>query len=393
MSGNVVKPRSLLSLLSFVSFTLLACGSLIGLGDLEKSDCVDGCPDRGGSSERPTGNVGSGGNAAASGNGSVGSTPSSGGATIVGGAGTTNGTAGTTVANGGTLVGAAGTGSGGEGGEAPAAPVCPGGPEPPLNWTEHWFEHDQALTRVYYDDCVALYFDADVSPAAKDWLASFISEAWSYSLATYGKMGDERIFAVVHQGRYGGGHVALPIDDTHDHRAVIDMGSTSGWPDGRYDLPAHLLGFLVDSLGSHTKFGAPKGAHYGNVGFPLIYKYDLFLGVGLGATAEAALVDYDAAFNAQPFPNTFWFRDWLMPIWRDHGNARVFANYHSLIEKYYPADAGARMPTMNYGQYFHFMSGAAGVDLVPLAREAFEWHEDFDDEIAAAKSDFSQIEY
>jgi hypothetical protein len=102
--------------------------------------------------------------------------------------------------------------------------ICPGGPEPPLSWTEHWFEHDQKLTRVYFDDCVALYFDADVSPAAKDWLASFITEAWSYSLATYGKMGNERIYAVVHQGRYGGGHTALAIDDTHDHRTVLDMG-------------------------------------------------------------------------------------------------------------------------------------------------------------------------
>jgi hypothetical protein len=87
----------------------------------------------------------------------------------------------------------------------------------------------------------------------------------------------------------------------------------------------------------------------------------------------------------------------LQPIgmreWKDHGHAQVFASYESLLQKYYPAGADMWMPTMNYGQYFHFMSGAAGVDLVPLAREAFAWHADFDDEIAAAKTDFPDIKY
>jgi len=206
-------------------------------------------------------------------------------------------------------------------------------------------------------------------------------------------MGSERIYAVVHQGNYSGGHVALSIDDTHDHRNVLDMASMNGWPEGRYDLPAHLLGFLVDALGAHTKFEAPKAAHYENAGFPLIYKYDLCVGLGLDATAEAALVDYNAAFNAQPYSNTYWFRDWFFPVWRDYGRAQVFASYQSLLERYYPAGADRRMPTMNYGQYFHFMSGAAGTDLTPLARDAFQWHPDFDDEIAAAKTDFPDIEY
>jgi hypothetical protein len=33
------------------------------------------------------------------------------------------------------------------------------------------------------------------------------------------------------------------------------------------------------------------------------------------------------------------------------------------------------------------------VDLVPAARQAFVWHPDFDDEVAAAKVDFPDIEY
>jgi hypothetical protein len=362
----------------------LSCSGLIGLADLEKADCIVDCTP--GTGAASAGNANGAGGVFAGGTG-TGNQPSVGGV-----AGTTSlaGVAGSVAAVGGSST--AGSDAGGAGGEAPTVGGCPGGPEPPLSWTEHWFEHNQKLTRVFYDDCVALYFDADVPLATKDWLAPFIGKAWSYSLATYGKMGNERIYAVVHQGRYNGGHSSTFVEASHDNRAVIDMGATS-WKDGDYDLPAHLLGFLVDSEGAHSKFGAPQGDHYENVGFPLIYKYDLYSALGLTSTAAAALAEFNAELNDQPFPDTYWFRDWFYPVWKDHGRAQVFANYLSLLEKYYPAGADLWMPTMNYGQYFHFMSGAAGVDLAPLARNAFEWHPDFDEEIAAAKADFPDIEY
>jgi hypothetical protein len=167
----------------------------------------------------------------------------------------------------------------------------------------------------------------------------------------------------------------------------------SSWSDGDYDLPAHLLSFLVETEGAHSKLGAPKLEHYGNEGFPLIYKYDLYLALGLQSTAKQALASFSTIYNGQPYPKTYWFRDWFYPLWLNHGHAQVFANYQTLLEKYYPADSDNWMPTMNYGQYFHFMSGAAGGDVVPLARDAFQWHPDFDGEISAAKTDFPDIKY
>lgn len=282
-------------------------------------------------------------------------------------------------------------GAAGSGGEEPGG-VCPGGPEPPLSWTEHWYEHNQKLTRVYYDDCVALYFDADMNLKTKDWLAKFLHDGWTYSLSTYGKMGNERIYAIAHQGRWQGGHSATYIEASHDNHAVIDMGADA-WVDGDYDLPAHLLAFLVDTEGAHSKFGSPKSEAYGNEGFPLIYKYDLYLALGLNDAAAAALDDFNTQFNDQPYAKTYWFRDWFLPVWRDHGRAQVYTNFFSLLQRYYPAGADMWMPTMSYGQYFHFMSGAAGTDLVPLAKKAFQWQPDFDDEVAAAKVDFPDIKY
>jgi hypothetical protein len=373
------------------SLSLAACGTLIGLGDLEKADCVGNCSANiAGTAGVSAGGIASGGTFVYV-SGSVGmSEGGKAGASVATGGTMTSGTAGSP--NGGSAVSLGGTDSGGGGGEGPSLGVCPGGPEPAVNWTEHWFEHTQKLKRAYYDDCIALYFDADVTPTVQAWMVPFLDKAWTYSLSTYGKMGSERIYVVMHQGRYLGGHSATFTEDSHDNHAVIDMGLNT-WVDGEWDLPAHLLSFLVDTEGSHTKFGAPKSEHYANQGFPLIYKYDLYLALGLDATAASALSSFSAISNSEPFAKTYWFRDWFYPAWRDHGHAQLFANYQTLLEKYYPVDADNWMPTMNYGQYFHFMSGAAGVDLVPLARTAFQWHPDFDDEIAAAKVDFPDIKY
>jgi hypothetical protein len=365
---------------------LLACGSLIGLGELEKVDCAVSCDDtRAGSA---TGGTGTGPSAA-------GTSPSAAGASTTAHGGVAGTAAGGTAASAGSASGGsdnAGSASGGSAGTGPVVTGCPGGPEPALEWTEHWDEHDQVLTRVHYDDCIAVYFDADTGMAAKDWLVPFLNKAWTYSLATYGQMGSERIYVVVHQGKYYGGHSSTFVEASHDNHAVIDMGLDE-WVPGDYDLPAHLLAFLVDTQGAHTKFGAPMGGDYDNAGFPLIYKYDLYLALGLDAVAADAFTDFNAIKNGNPYANTFWFRDWFYPVWRDHGHAKLFANYETLLEKHFPVGADHWMPEMNYGQYFHFMSGAAGVDLVPAARQAFVWHPDFDDEVAAAKVDFPDIKY
>lgn len=364
---------------------LLACSSLIGLGELEKTECVLDCGAwTAGSAAGGTAN--SGGNAASANGGN----PALGGTAGAASAGSLGGVGGS--GSGGSAVGVAGSESAGAGGESPSFETCPGGPEPAATWTEHWLDHKQNLTRVHYDDCIALYFDADTDPAAKDWLVPFLNKAWAYSLKSYGKLGSERVYVIVHQGKHRGGHSSTFVEASHDNHAVIDMGAND-WLPGEYDLPAHLLSFLVDTQGAHSKLGAPMSINYDNQGFPLIYKYDLYLALGLTGEAASALSAFNAIANDDPYPDTYWFRDWFYPVWRDHGQAAVFANYGTLLEKYFPVGADLWMPDMNYGEYFHFMSGAAGVDLVPLAREAFEWDPAFDAELAAAKVAFPDIKY
>jgi len=399
------------ALLLSLALSLCSCGLLIDLDELQKAGCVSKCvAGSGGSPGDPlaptagdmTGVMTTGGTAT-----SVDASGTGGAVGMVGtgdGDGTApgNGTAATSgAAQGGSspnLAGASGggampAGTGGlAGGGGANVPACPGGPEPPLTWQEHWLDHSELLARVHYDDCIALYFDDEVDPDAKDWLVSFLDRSWSYSLATYGAIGPERIYVVVHQGSHYGGHTPPFIEASHDRHATIDMGAIA-WIDGSYELPATLLGSLVDTEGARTKFGAPGRARYGLQGFVSIYKYDLYSGLGLDEAAIVAKLVYDAIASGQPSPDSHWFRDWFYPIWRDHGHAQLFAKYLALLQAYYPAGADMWMPTMTYGEYFHFMSGAAGTDLTPLAKEGFELPPGFEAELARAKQAYPDIRY
>ena len=48
---------------------------------------------------------------------------------------------------------------------------------------------------------------------------------------------------------------------------------------------------------------------------------------------------------------------------------------------------------MNWGEFIHFMSGAAHQDIRPLARRAFGWQREWDELYAKARQDFPGISY
>jgi len=378
----------------FAALGLLGCGSLLGLNDLHKAQCADveGClSDSVGGGNSQGGDGTSAGTTASGGMNAPGNGGSSSGGTHSGGSSSLGG-----AANGGTAnAGSAGTlGSAGSGGavDGPGPAACPGGAIPPSTWTEHWFEHNQVLKRVYYDDCVAVYFDNDMDPAAAAWINPFISKAWTYALATYGKMGPGRLFAVFHQAKYGGGHSAAYYEASHDNRNTTDGGQTT-WSDGDYDLPAHLMGFVVESTATHSKYGSPDGALGTTQGVAEIFKYDLYSALNMTTFAADALTKFNADSSGTPAANTYWFRDWFYPIWRDHGKAAALTRYYTLLQKYFPTGADNTMPDMNFGEYVHFMSGAANTDLQPLAKTAFGWTTDWNNQLAKAKADYPAITY
>jgi hypothetical protein len=389
LSRKIFADGAALAALGLGSSALLACSTLIGLDGLERDDCVSDCAaaptggvDVGGSS--PVGSAGKsglGGNAMLPSAGtSSGGTTSLGGATTQGGSDTGAGT-GATSSDGGTA-GAGATGPTG---------ICPAGAMPPAGWKEHWTGHSQALTLRDFDDCVAIYVDADMAAVDTAWLSSFLSKAWTYNLNTYGALGSERLFVILHQNKNLGGQVSAFYDATRDGRNSLDLGASS-WKPGDYELAGTQLSALVERTAVPGKQGAPASAAWGAAGFAEIYKYDLFLGLGMNDEASAAADGYTPLAQTYPVPNSYWFSDFFYPCWQDHGKTGLLVKFFGLLKQYYPVNNQV-MPPMNFGQYVHFMSGAAGAEIKTQATYAFGWDDNWEAQLQQARSDFPAIKY
>ncbi len=377
------------------SFELVAgCAHEDGVGDGDAIDGTSGSPVTGAGAGGMAGSGGRAGDVAAAGASAAGGRASTAG----GGAAGTGGVAG--AASGAGRGGAPGSGGaggpvdGGAGGEAGGGGAvsgeplaqCVGGPAPPESWQEHWFEHDQNLSRVYYDDCVAVYFDADMDREEAQWLFAYVSRIWAYSLATYGAMGEERLFAIFHQGKYGGGHPSYWYDASHDNRNVIDQGG-GDWSEGAYDLASHEVAHVVESTAPYPRRSSPAFGLWMDSKWSEFYQYDLYVALGMSEHAQVVFDRFTSTSDDFPRPGTRWFRDWFHPLWRDHGGAQVMVKFFQLLHDHY--DSGG----MNWGEYVHFTSGAAGTDLQGLATTAFGWPDEWQQQLDQARADYPDVTY
>jgi hypothetical protein len=281
---------------------------------------------------------------------------------------------------------------------ADLGPVNPGsGPMPPAAWQEHWFEHAQNVKLLAYDEHAAIYVDDDVDRQSAAWLLSFMSRLWQYTKNTYGAFGsDPRIFSIHHQGRYSGGHPSTYFDASHDNRNVSDCGP-GPWGMGAVDLPSHEVAHVVE--------GANNGVH-GSPAFPIwhdskwaeIYQYDVYLALGMTADAQRVFTRFTGTTDNFPRAGTRWFRDWFYPLYRDHGGIQVMARFFKLLAMHFPkanTSGGGKRYTrdLNFGEYVHFTSGAAGADVKALATTAFGWPAEREAEWQKARADFPGVTY
>lgn len=375
-----------------------ACSTLLDLDSLQHVDCVDACDAGAGQSSNggSTGVSGSSGDVAGGSKSSGGSSPatagvSSGGVGAIGGTQATAGGGG--VGASGSSVGGDMPGDAGAAGAAGSGPtgVCPGGPAPPANWQEHWSDHSDLLTLRGYDDCVAVYVDPAMASSDTAWLSDFLNKAWTYNLTTYGKLGTERLFVVLHLGQHVGGHAAAFYDTTHDGHNVIDAGANS-WAAGDYALTAKLLSSLVEQTAVPGKQGSPASGQWGADGFAEIYAYDLYTGLGMTSEAKKAYDTFSPISHNYPLPNSYWFYDFYYPLWRDHGQTKLLTEFFSLLSQYYPAPNQVMAP-MDWGHYIHFLSGAAAHEAQTQATFAFGWSSTWTAQLAQAHSDFPSITY
>ena len=378
--------------LGVVALSFVACSSVLGLDDFARVDCVGDCASDGGGSAGSSHEGGSSSQAGTTGSsrsGSVGAGSSSSGGNGSAGSSTVAG-GGTEPVEGGTSPGAGTSPSGGSGGSTSSGP-CPGGPAPATAWKEHWYEHTEALSLRDYDDCVAVYVDPAMSATDSGWIFAFMSQAWLYNLTTYGKLGEQRLYVVLHQSKYVNGHVSVEYETTHDLRNVVDIGNAS-WTEGDYYRLPKLLSYIVEKTAVQGKRGSPGAAQWSSDGFSQIYSYDLFVGLGMTDDADDAFDRFEPTYFMFPVPNSYWFADFYYPVWRDHGKSKSLVNFFGLLEKYYPTTDQVMGP-MNWGEYIHFSSGAARDDLQEQATYAFGWNDTWQGQIEQARVDFSGIEY
>ncbi|MEV0088614.1 hypothetical protein [Saccharopolyspora sp. NPDC050642] len=282
-------------------------------------------------------------------------------------------------------------------GVASAGNPAPMADPPPATWQEHWFEHDQNLRLIDHNDTVALYFDQDVDPAAREWLMPYLTSMWQYSQQTYGNSGNQmtadRLYSIHHEGKYYGGHPSTVYDVSHDFRNVSDVGGDD-WSTPQYEIVTHEAGHVVEGIAA-GKHGSPAFGLWGDSKWMEFYIYDVYKSLGMAAEAEDFYNRKTADDHVDDFPRagTHWFRDWFHPLWRDHGGAQVMVRYFDLLGRYFPASGEEFARDMNWGEFVHFMSGAAGVNLKGLATEAFGWPAEWEEQFLQAQRDFPDIRY
>jgi lysophospholipase L1-like esterase len=274
-------------------------------------------------------------------------------------------------------------------------------PPPPSEWKEHWKEHNQHLRLVAYNDDVALYFDRDMPHEDVRWLLPLTTRIWQYTKKTYGDFGtpDDRLFAIFHQGRYGGGHPSTYFASDHDDRNVSDIGlkHCNRSEDG-YII--HEVSHIVEGASNGVKGSPAFGVIWGDSKWAEFFQYDLRVGTGQVWEAEAALRRYTDIFDKFPRPGSHWFRDFFYPLWRNYGHSQAMVNYFRLLAKHYPKETyeGSKglkfsRADTNWGEFIHFLSGAAAVDLRPLATQAFGWPQESETQFQKARAEFPGVIY
>ena len=287
----------------------------------------------------------------------------------------------------------------------PVSTKTPKFPAPAATWQEHWSGHQELLKLVAYNDSVALYFDDLVSRANTKNLLPFLTKTWKYSQGVYGntrnkQLDTDRLFFVAHQQtlpQYSGAQMATIYDADHDNRNVIDY-NRSDWSNATEAYEEVLLQTArvleVTATGRHGSPAYPLW-HYDK--WAELFTYDAYKALGMDAEALAYYNKVDPRTEDFPLANSYWFRSFFFPTWRDHGKAQVMAKFFTLLGDNFPAKPAPSQDfarDLNMGEFIHFMSAAAGADLRPQVKTAFGlWLRSWEAEFEQARIDFPNLTY
>jgi len=266
---------------------------------------------------------------------------------------------------------------------------------PAASWKEKWLDHTKDLSLVYYNEDVVIYYDAEM-PLSTTWNYSFMTSVWQYVKKVYGDFGKEnRLYVVAHAANDHIGRTGNIFDAATTHRSLSDVtGTAEDWSTQSYwaiDAQVHEVGHVVEGS-SHGVHESPAFDIWGDSKWAEIFQYDVYLGIGRTQDADRLFDQYMDTRESFPAPDTYWFRDWFYPIYKDHGRSKVLNEFFKLLSENFPKNGESYARRMNMGEFVHFWSAAAGENLTQLATDAFGWTPEWQAEFEQAQLDF-QLDY
>lgn len=288
---------------------------------------------------------------------------------------------------------------------------------PPSSWTETgWYPtqndpqgHTRPLTRRPLDSDIAMYHDQYVPPTSVDWLRPILNQAFQFTKASYGSLSDPVLFVVAEQagrpedvnGLYGLGGVVYVSSDQAFYRNIAFVAS-GNWSDqtSLWNVNAftHELGHIVES-NNNGWFDSPSFSAWGDSKWADIFIWDV---QSHSTTLPAGWLDRtfaELSASVDDYGNN-WFRDFLYPLYTGAvGNtdpsrkgSALYSRYFQLLAQYLPKlDTTYAGKNMTVGEYIHFMSAAAGMNLEAQAKVAFRWTPELELQLANAQLMFPEV--
>jgi hypothetical protein len=276
--------------------------------------------------------------------------------------------------------------------------TTPTDPSPSTLKETGWYDtHKDNLYRIYSSPALQVFHDEwetnATSAAAIQWLTPALEEAWAYTKSLYQMHSGPQLFAILNAAgdqpthkAYGVGGALYGYTADNGYRNSIftmndqwHVADYSGW--GFRSL-IHELNHIVES-NNHETMNSPSYAVWGDSHWGEIFMYDVYkhlagvpaTGVTLAHAEELRTTWWDARddFGGQ------WLKDWYYPLYtgtlgnsaQGKNGSAFLVKYFELLSRYLPTTANMYARNLNLGEYIHFCSAAAGVDLTTAARQAF----------------------
>ena len=282
---------------------------------------------------------------------------------------------------------------------------------PPDTWTETgWYKgHDRLLTRRPLDSDIAMYTDPYVTPTSIDWLRPILNQAFQIAKASYGSLSDPVLYVIAEQdGRpedtkdtYGGGGIIDVFSPEAFYRNVT-FAASGNWTDRtepwNIDALTHELGHIVE-FNNNGWYGSPSYSAWGDSKWCEIFLWDVF---ARSTKLPAGWADrtFTEMNQAGDDYGNHWFRDFLYPLYQGKlGNtdsnrkgSALYSRYFQVLAQYLPKlDSTYGGKNMTLGEFIHFISAAAGVNLEAQAKIAFRWTPELELQLANAQLQFPQV--